>query len=251
VEKSFKSAIAFPAETPAQHEIVFRARYALGCFYYAKNRFADAQRYLQQIPPFSEIYYDAIVVIGWALFKSRLWGVCREVAEELRKSYNADIRAEGYLLEAYCVFGDTIAIPSRRERLSAVLAITTKARELLPELNAYRLLETDGEQNAIFEQQRQLAHYIGEFNESLDTTEKRAEQFKRINELKKPFKNISDNMTTGYYAISIAQHYQAIDDRLATIIDDIEYLHNKMRILVERPIPVQEEAPVEQAAERE
>ncbi|MDR2591305.1 MAG: hypothetical protein LBC59_00665 [Chitinispirillales bacterium] len=92
----------------AQKEIINRSYVFLGFLYYEnlsiENALARAVTALRKVPKESVHYQDALLGLGWTALKSRQWGDCVKIGEELAKVADDSLfRSEGNLLHAYAL----------------------------------------------------------------------------------------------------------------------------------------------------
>ena len=234
IEKCFKEAAEFNSGDEAAKEISYRACYALGCFYYERNRFADAQRYIERIPEESGVYYDGLSVVTWALLKSRQWNRCRISAKRMQESNSPDIRSEGYLLEGYSLMCDTARTQPRLLCLAHALETADEAARLLPSIDTYagadvRKLEYENDSLAGAEWA-----LLEKYHAMLDDGAEHASLFKCIDGIRAPARYCQYRTDINLFNIDIADHYRNNRARIAMLREDVNYFAAKVKMLYER-----------------
>lgn len=232
----FNEVLSFDAKTPEQWEINYKANYALGCIYYEMNKYKEAQGYLAEIPASSAIYYDALVVLGWARFKSRLWNDCRKVAEVMQNCNIPDVQAEGYILEGYALLNDSTMIQNRSKTLPRSVQQIEKANEVLPTLNYFLNLDKAEIDVKIDSIVKEVSSLINKYHNDLDSNSERQFIIKSMDNLRGQIENRCNEITNQYYQIDMTRHYKSNEERIRAIINDVEYLSAKYKLLLEREL---------------
>jgi len=233
-EKSFKEAAESEVYGAAAEEIRYRACYALGCLYYEKNRYADAQRYIERIPATSSIYYEGLSVVCWSLMKSRQWNRCRLSAQKMQESYSAEVQAEGFLLEGYALLCDTLCPQSKELCLQHALQVADKASRLLPLLDVHAATD---ERQLVRENDslaRETWNLLERFHNELAEGKEHPYLFKCIDGIRSPANYCQYRTDVNLLNLDFARHYHHGSQRLAAMKDDINYFSAKVKMLYER-----------------
>lgn len=222
--RHLKEVIEFNAVSESQKKMQERAKYLLGCAYYENNEFENAHKQLRMIPDTSEYYHDGLNIIGWALFKSKNWGKSREAAEVMQNSDKPEVRADGYILEAYSLLLDNSVKQSNEKRLERAKECTDKALGLLPKIEKSLTIDIQKIRSEIDSLTIEESKLIEDYKNKLESGMERQFLFKTIEEFGKKASKLRNDILYNITVIENTRHYQSMIDRITNIINDAEYL---------------------------
>ncbi len=137
-----EKAVRIEPATVAEHEIANRSRLMLGYLYYENashidSGLAKATLALRKVPIDSYFFDEALLGLGWTSFKAAQWEDCIKAAQELARSDNRILQAEGLLLKAYVFYAQKQyekAIKVLKEAESAIGEAALPSRQYLDSL---------------------------------------------------------------------------------------------------------------------
>lgn len=234
--RHFKAAIEAANSTPAELELRSRAAYALACYYYERNRFADAQHYVEMIPDSSTVYYQGLSVVAWSLLKNRQWSRCRVVAQEMQKSFNVEMQAEGTLLEGYALISDGECPQTRELCLAKALDAADRAVKLTSHFDMYTqtdpLLLRQQNDSLVKVQWKYLAEYKKQVLQGAD----HAALFRKIDGMRPVVRFCHYRNEVNKINLDIHEHYRLSEKQLAAMKENIDYFAAKVKMLYEREV---------------
>jgi len=222
--RHLKEVIEFKAVSESQKKIQERAKYLLGCAYYENNEFENAHKQLEKIPYTSEYYHDGLNIIGWALFKSKNWEKSREAAEVMQNSDKLEVRADGYILEAYSLLLDNSEKQSNEKKLERAKECTDRALGLLPKIEENLTVNIKKIRSEIDSLTIEELKLIEDYKNKLESGMERQFLFKTIEEFGRKASKLRNDILHDITVIENTRHYQSIIDRITNIIEDAEYL---------------------------